>query len=79
MPKEAIDYLDERMTEFFQELREMRTMMHREHRELSEKQDELKDRVSKLEHDGKVTRWVFSGWGLLFGFLIRELIRRWWM
>ena len=69
MPKEAIDYLDERVTELFHEIRDLRTQMHSEHAE-------LKEEVLKLKHVDKAIRWAFAAGGGLIAVLIKELISR---
>ena len=68
-----------RIDELRDEQRETRQLMSKEHNALGEKFDGLSTRVQKLEHDNKITRWVFSAWGVLFGFLIREVVRRIWL
>lgn len=76
MPKEQIDYLDERMTEFFQEIRDLRTAMHGEHGELRQDVADVIKRIVKLETQEKINRWLWTAGGAFGGFLIREVVGR---
>lgn len=67
MPTEVTDLLLDMMNELKADVQSLRKQMHEEHAELSE-------RVGRLEHDGRVTRWMFGAGGALLMFTARELL-----
>ena len=69
MPQEVVDLLIQGQRELKEEIEKLRETMQREHKELS-------DRVLSLEHNEKITRWIFAAGGTVAGFLIREVVQR---
>ena len=74
MPKDTFDFLTETLGEVKTELRNLRHTMQEEHKALSEKVTQLSERVLRLEHEEKVTRWFFAGGGAVIAIVMRELI-----
>ena len=58
------------------DIAELRKIMSTEHKDLAAKVNLLSDRISALEHQEKVTRWVFAVVGTVGGFLVREVLAR---
>ena len=72
MPKEVTDLLIDGLTEVKVQIQEMRKEMHEEHKALTE-------RVVRLEHQERITRWLFAAGGALIMLTARELIPRFFM
>ena len=77
MPKEAIDYLEDRIAELQDSVILLQRQMTEQHKALSEKVSQLSDRVLRLEEQERITRWIFAAGGTLGGFLVREVLSRW--
>ena len=69
MPKEQIDIIEEGLNELKADVRGLREQMTKDHQALLE-------RVIRLEHHEKLTRWFFAIGGTAGGFIIRELLGR---
>ena len=64
---ELNNMLIKQLDELRADVRKMEERMAQEHKELSE-------RVMKLEHDARVTRWIFALGGTIGGFLLRQML-----
>ena len=69
MSEKVQDLILKRLDEVSDHIDALRTQMHKEHAE-------LRERVIRLEHDNKVTRWIWAGAGAVLAVCIRELLPR---
>lgn len=67
VPKEAIDFISDSISELRQDIRNLHIQMHNEHTELGK-------RVTSLEYQGKITKWIFGAGGALLTLVLREIV-----
>ena len=41
---------------------------------IEEELDDVKDRITRIEHSEKVTRWMFGGGGVAISLILREAV-----
>ena len=51
-----------------------RSLLFRELRKLDEDLDGLRERIIHLEHEARVTRWIFAGAGGIIAIIIKEVV-----
>lgn len=74
VPKEITDLLYDLVSEVKNEVRDMRNDMRQEHEKLEKEVINLGKEVNTLQHQEKITRWIFCGIGALLTLAVRELI-----
>lgn len=74
MHQDTFDLFTKVMADLHTEVRELRKTMHNEHQQLADKVDSLTQRVARLEHEERITRWIFAGIGAGIALLLREVL-----